>query len=108
MTVAVARLSRDDQAKLYREQMGADALARQKRAAAPKCKSCRAPIRWATIKGSGKHMPLDYDETEGGNVFLFKDDVCVVGKQTDKTPFGATRHYSHFATCPHADEHRRS
>lgn len=105
--MAVARISRADQEAAYRRTMGETATVRQKRAAAVKCKSCHAPIRWATVKGSGKHMPLDFDEAEGGNVFLFsKDGTCVVGKQTERMPFGATRHYSHFATCPHADQHR--
>jgi hypothetical protein len=107
VTVAVAKISRADQEAAYRQAMGQTAADRQKRAAAVKCKSCHAPIRWATVKGSGKHMPVDFDANEGGNVFLYsKDGTCVVGKQTDRTPFGATRHYSHFATCPHADQHR--
>jgi hypothetical protein len=85
--------------------MDDEALARQKRDAATKCKSCAAPIRWAKT-GAGKHMPLDYDEHEGGNVFFFKDGTCYVGKQDDPTPVDATRHYSHFSTCPSADRHR--
>lgn len=106
--VQARRLSRADQEKLYEREMGDAALERQQRAAAPKCKSCHAPIRWATVRGSGKHMPLDFDESEGGNVFLLAGGVAVVGKQEDKTPFGATRHFSHFATCPNASDHRRS
>lgn len=97
--------SRDLQERLYRELMDDEALARQKREAAPRCKSCGAPIRWAKTS-NGRHMPLDYDEHDGGNVFLFTDGVCMVGTQADETPRFATRHYSHFATCKFADQHR--
>lgn len=95
----------DEQARAYTEQMGETAAQRQKRAAAKKCKSCHAPIIWA--KSDGKWMPLNYDPDEGGNVFLFLDGKCKVGRQDDATPQFATRHFSHFATCPNADEHRR-
>lgn len=104
----MATMTRADRERAYAQQMGAEAFERQKRAAAPKCKSCSAPIRWGTVRGSGKHMPLDYDENEGGNVFLLENGTCEIGRQQDPTPRGATRHFSHFATCPNANEHRRS
>lgn len=76
------------------------------RNAAKKCRSCEAPIIWATTD-SGKRMPLDFDEHEGGNVFLAADGTCRVGRQEEDTTPGTTRHFSHFATCPNADQHRR-
>jgi hypothetical protein len=106
--MAATWLSRDDQARRYREQMGETALERQKRQAATKCKSCFAPIIWAVTTG-GKRMPLDYDENEAGNVFYYeRTGRCDVKTQQTPTPPGATRHFSHFATCPNASDHRRS
>lgn len=89
--------SRDLQERLYRETMDDEALARQKREAATKCKSCGEPIRWG--REGERHVALDYDEHEGGNVFLFADGGCYTGRQEDVTPPGATRHYKHRATC---------
>jgi hypothetical protein len=92
---------------MYAEQLGEDALARQRRESAPKCKSCGAPIRWA-ITRSGRRMPLDYDESPTGNVLLFGDESCrVIGADEQFTPSDATRHTSHFATCPQGAAHRR-
>jgi hypothetical protein len=71
------------------------------------CKSCRRPVIWAVTE-SGKRMPVDYNEHEGGNVFLYPNRKVVIGKQTDETPMYATRHFSHFATCPNAGKHRRT
>lgn len=101
-----ASARRQEQERLYERTLGPDALARQKRDAATKCKSCGAPIRWG-ITRNGKRMPLNYDETPEGNVFLFGDDGCRVGNKNDPTPVDATRHTSHFATCPNAGAHRK-
>jgi hypothetical protein len=90
--------SRQTQERLYQEQMGAEALAEQRRAGAPKCRACAKPIRWATA-GNGKHVMLDFDEHEGGNVFRFDDGTCRTGRQDDPTPPGAKRFYKHEATC---------
>jgi hypothetical protein len=83
-----------------------ETLQEQKRASAKRCSSCERPIIWAKTD-TGKWMPLDYDPDEGGNVFFFLDFTCKVGRQTDQTPQFATRHFSHFATCPNAKDHRR-
>lgn len=106
-------MNRQDQALLYEREMGTDKADEQRRAATPRCKSCGAPILWA-ITEAGKRMPLDYDEHEGGNVFLFKPKPgnkepfrCRIGRQEDPTPQFTTRHFSHFATCPNASDHRR-
>jgi hypothetical protein len=96
----------DDQARRYEQEMGETAAERQRRAAAKKCKTCHAPVIWAKTE-AGKWMPLDYDEHEGGNVFLFLNGKCKLGRQEDATPQFATRHFSHFATCPDAAKHRQ-
>lgn len=99
-----------EQAKLYENEMGGDAATRQLRAAAPKCRSCNEPIRWITTSG-GKHMPVDYDPHDGGNILLWPDGrskQCEPGGPREGIPAEATLHYSHFATCPHADRHRKT
>lgn len=110
MTVAAAarRISKDEQARLYRDSMGENAAERQKRAAATRCKSCFAPIIWAKSETTGRRMPIDYDPNDGGNVFYSAvTGLVTVGRQEQPTPQGTTRHFSHFATCPNADQHRR-
>jgi hypothetical protein len=51
---------------------------------------CRARIVWLNT-GSGKLMPVDADSVEPGD-----------------TTFDATRHESHFASCPAAGRFRKS
>ena len=58
-----------------------------------KCKSCGAQILWANT-ANGKRAPLDYP---GEKRMVIENDVAV---------FKPT-YTSHFATCPHAREHRR-
>ena len=56
-----------------------------------RCKSCRAPIRWVRSAKNGKPVPLNPAQ------FLIVDEEG-----------HAHRGYvPHWATCPHADEHRR-
>ncbi|MFL5954828.1 MAG: hypothetical protein ACJ76I_12050 [Gaiellaceae bacterium] len=94
--------------KLYAESVGADALARQLRAAAPKCKSCLRPMLWVTTN-RGRHMPVDFDPHEAGNVVVFADGRADIYREAPSVvPNGATLHFSHLATCPNADEYRRS
>lgn len=96
-----------DRQRLYADQVGEDALARQKRAAAPKCKSCHRPMRWV-ITNRGRKMPVDFDPHEDGNVVVNQNDRAeVYGATPTVVPDGSTLHFSHFATCPNAAEHRR-
>jgi hypothetical protein len=94
--------------KLYEDQVGPDALQRQLRAAAPKCRSCQRPMRWITTN-RGRKMPVDYDPHEDGNIVVHPDGRADIYQATPSTiPDGTTLHFSHFATCPNADEHRRT
>lgn len=94
--------------KLYAQQLGDDALARQKRAKAPRCRSCERPMRWVDTN-RGRKMPVDYDPHEDGNVVVHANGRADVYQSTPlDIPAGATLHFSHFATCPNADAHRRS
>lgn len=65
------------------------------------CSSCKQPIRWAKTE-SGKAIPLNPEPQPGGNLEL-KDGVARVVQ-----PHPAVKLYvSHFATCAHADAHRK-
>lgn len=79
------------------------------------CRSCRAPIVWAHTE-QGNPMPVDRDPVPGGNLvfvprlFDFDQAPPVVHVITDEAAIEGEpeRYVSHFATCPHADEHRRT
>lgn len=71
------------------------------------CKSCGKPVMWVKMD-SGKPMPLDPTPTPLGNIcaMLDRDTGEHVGwysRDVDK----AQRYKSHFATCPHAEKHRK-
>lgn len=66
------------------------------------CRSCHAPIEWATTH-KGKKMPIE--PVPYGNLAVSKSllgDLVVtyVGN-------GKGTHASHFGTCPYASEHRK-
>jgi hypothetical protein len=54
-----------------------------------RCRSCNARIIWL-LTVNLKNIPVDADTVEPA-----------------ETQFDHTRHKSHFATCPNADQHRR-
>jgi hypothetical protein len=83
-----------------------------------RCRSCDAEIVWA-VTDSGKRIPVDAEPVDGGNVLLSDRGVqagprtplaTAVGKRVQPSLFGddSLRYTSHFATCPHADTHRRT
>lgn len=53
------------------------------------CRSCRAPMIWLKTK-AGKNCPCDVES-------VGPEDI----------EYDAQKHKSHFATCPHAAQHRR-
>lgn len=71
------------------------------------CRSCGADVLWAK---TGKSMPIDPEPVEDGNVLLYRTPqglrVVVMSKGDHPDP-GASRHTTHFATCPNAARHRR-
>ncbi len=81
-----------------------------------RCRSCRAPIRWADV--NGRAMPLDPEPTPDGNVVITlvhhegssleraEARVLTAREQRLLHP-DRTRYRSHFATCPNARRHRR-
>ncbi len=74
-----------------------------------RCRSCDAPIRWATATTTGRRMPIDAEPTADGNVTVHRGDdgqAVATVHPAGVTPLG-TRWTAHFATCPAAAEHRR-
>jgi hypothetical protein len=89
------------------------------------CSSCSAPILWAQVLDDAgqrvrrgddkgwKSMPVDFQpDPLKGNVVLFdrpgEGIVCRVLKKGEAPPPGARLRTSHFATCPNANQHRRT
>lgn len=74
------------------------------------CRSCDAPIIWATSSGD-RPMPVDAAITDDGNVELSMQPGRVVGPVatvvTGPTLFGKPRRKAHFATCKDAEQWRR-
>jgi hypothetical protein len=68
-----------------------------------RCRSCGATIHWVMTE-RGRAMPIDVKPNALGNV-VFKSDGRVRVTHDDPAA-GETRWLSHFATCPHAREHR--
>lgn len=74
------------------------------------CRSCDAPVIWATT-GQGKAMPVDAEPTEEGNVELTPGSLGrgpAATVLTGPALFSGPLRTSHFATCEQADEWRRS
>jgi hypothetical protein len=70
------------------------------------CASCGAPIIFART-GSGKAIPIDAEPNPAGNIEL-ADGTAKSWGTSHQWPPGADRYTTHFATCPHAAEHRRA
>lgn len=97
----------NDKAKLYAAELGEEVLARQLRAAAPRCRFCHEPIRWTTTH-RGKRLPVDYDQHEAGTVVVLGDRATVFPSQPHEVPKGSTLHFPHHATCRRVDDARAS
>lgn len=69
-----------------------------------RCRSCGAPILWATTLNS-RSIPLDVDpvaEIPRG-AFRLVGTQSPTAEGVDAGPV----YVSHFATCPNADDHRK-
>lgn len=69
-----------------------------------KC-SCGAPIKWITMAGTGKGMPLDPQRDASGNIVI--DEKTGRGgyaQPGDERP----RYVPHWATCPNSKKHRKA
>lgn len=73
------------------------------------CRSCRAPIIWATST-AGRAVPIDRDRIAGGNIELEEAPAFVPEGRRPGSPTarvvkpepGVLRYRSHFASCPDA------
>lgn len=76
------------------------------------CRSCRASVRWAVMRESGKRMPLDLAPRPEGNV-VFPwgfDQPAITTQQGAKAGIpveGLNTFQSHYATCPQGDRWRK-
>lgn len=74
------------------------------------CRSCGARIRWVVSAATGKRMPLDYAPHREGTIVPAHDPArpgVIVARVLPEPPADGDAWRSHFATCPHADQHRR-
>lgn len=81
-----------------------------------KCRSCGADVLWVRWE-SGKRMPVDTEPDmrprSGGNIVLTLRGGQELGElvadtyRADKHDPKRNRYTSHFATCIHADQHRK-
>jgi hypothetical protein len=76
------------------------------------CRGCGQEIVFARLP-SGKQIPLDPDPRPDGNVVLAvlapgQEMQVRVLRKGEEVPELAPRYVSHFSTCPHAGEFRRS
>lgn len=66
------------------------------------CRSCDASIVWMRTVND-KNIPVDTDTVDEENL------EWTTGDHGNQVPvFDPSEHTSHFATCPNADQHRRS
>lgn len=82
------------------------------------CRSCGAPIQWATST-QGRVVPVDLQPSPDGNLVLVAEGRVTRALNTAVSEgprhaevqaalaAGSPRFKSHFATCPQAAEHRR-
>ena len=71
-----------------------------------KCRSCSEPVYWC-VTGTGAAMPVNVAPTPTGNLSLRWNGERVLAVYVDEH-FQGIRRVSHFATCKHADKHRKS
>jgi hypothetical protein len=71
------------------------------------CRSCGQEIIWATTP-KGRYIPIDPEPDPKGHLVLADTSKGAVLARVDRPddPVGV-RYVSHFATCPHADRHRK-
>jgi len=68
------------------------------------CRSCQADILWG-VTANNKAMPIE--EADDGNIVVEDDGSLRVLDKGQQELFVGQRYISHFATCPHASQHRR-
>ena len=84
------------------------------------CKTCGAPVIWATHERTGKQAPLDVEPHPDGNLLLIQPDqrsltqfapiyrIVAWNTSLHELLGSPPLRKSHFATCPQASMHRRN
>ena len=76
--------------------------------ASDKCKSCHAPIVWATTKRRKVPIPIDVEPRDDGNLVLVGEGPPFFARPPDLLlDRDEPKYVSHFASCPSASYHRR-
>lgn len=75
----------------------------------PQCRSCKAPILWATSDGpNAGAIPVDpVPPMDGGNLRLFRRNGRLMARHSAPSLLPGELYVSHFTSCPHAARHRR-
>lgn len=75
------------------------------------CKSCGKEMIWAVTEARegkpGRHIPLNADPAEGGNIVFSGPGQVRYLKRGDVTPYPTARYTSHFSSCEFADQFRK-
>lgn len=70
------------------------------------CGTCGANIFWAQTE-NGKPMPIDAEPVANGNIIIRPALIAHYLAKAEQPPADVLRYVSHFATCPHAKQHRK-
>lgn len=68
-----------------------------------RCRTCKAPVRWARMARSGKPHPLDADPSPRGNMRLCGNghaELLTGSELLEARAAGTSLFLSHFASCP--------
>ncbi len=65
------------------------------------CRSCNAPIVWATHEHTGKAAPIDAEPDDTGNIVMENGEYRLIPVE-DQDAHTGRLHLNHFATCPDA------
>lgn len=77
-----------------------------------RCRTCKAEIRWAVTE-QGRPIPLDLEPVPDGNIRLAAAHAlggmarAIVVPEQRRGELAGELYRPHFASCPHADQHRR-
>lgn len=79
-----------------------------------KCRSCNADIFWC-LSSLGKNIPIDAEPVDNGNLYIVKNGFRYLAISVNANTTIAEvcrkenreKYISHFATCPHANQHRK-
>jgi len=77
-----------------------------------RCRTCQAPIFWATFPASGRRAPIDLEPVANGNLVITGHDmngalVDVVRDTGQLLPDERPHYLNHWATCTAPPPRRR-